>query len=406
MKIRISKITDFAFFLLIGAEVLNSSILPMISPLPSSGLRILMYGSMLLIFVLYRKGFHINMLMLLVVISAAFSLMMNDYDTKFNPVARLFSWILLIATVGPLIYNPELIRFRNRLLEGFMVIFMYVGAFSFFYWLAGGPNIGRGHFAGLMNQSMLLAPVASMGALYAFYRFIQEKKGRKKIYFLMLFFLGSLSVLLAASRTAFIAFMLAFFVYLVFNRFKFRGFILLMVTLFTIVTAYNMTENGFSAGEDSVGGELTERGLKNTRELLWTNRLIEFKSNPVFGVGFATQNEEIIVIDKQHQREDSTGRIEPGSTYLMILSMTGLLGAFSMILLLGKALISRDFWRRVSKTESYKLALFVFFSVHFVAEGYIFSSGALFACIFWLLLGATYPYSKINYQNIFYGYQR
>jgi len=134
---------------------------------------------------------------------------------------------------------------------------------------------------------------------------------------------------------------------------------------------------------------------------LWANRMIEFNSSPYFGVGFATQKDDIITLDNDYlEVAAATGSIEPGSTYLMILSMTGLFGAFAMFLLMFKAMVSRGFWRRIALQDSYKLATFVFFSVHFIAEGYIFSSGALFACIFWLLLGATYPYAKINYSKL------
>jgi len=403
MIIRVSKLYSVIFYLIISTEVINSSILPMITHIPASFISVIMYGSMLLMLLAFaRKGFHLNVLMLLVVTSAIISLVINDYDEKYSPVFRLYSWILIIATVGPLIYSASLLRFRQRLLEGFMKVFMWVGAMSFLYWIVGLPNFGRGHFSGLMNQSMALAPVASLGGLYAFYLFLKEKKGTKrKMIFFTLFTFSSISVFLAASRTAFIAYMLAFFVYLIFNRFAFRKTIMMSVLLFTVTIASIMTDSGFSSADSKASeGNVLERGMENTREVLWTNRMIEFKSSPFFGVGFATQSDDIIIFDKQHADfKGRNGRIEPGSTYLMILSMTGLFGAFAMLLLMLKIFISKDFWKRVALQDSYKLASFVFFSVHFVAEGYIYSSGALFACIFWLLVGATYPYSKLNYSK-------
>ncbi len=406
MIIRVSKLKNLIFYLLIASEVINNSILPMFIPLPLSIVSIVMYGSMFLMLLLFsRKGFHINVLMLLVGTSAIISLVINDYDEKYSPVFRLYSWILMVATVGPLIYSHSLVKFRQELLEGFMKVFMWVGAISFPYWIVGLPNFGRGHFSGLMNQSMTLAPVAAFGALYAFYLFLKEKKGTKrKIVFFTLFIFSSMSIFIAASRAAFVAYMLAFFVYLIFNRFAFRKTIMMLVLLFTVTIASIMTDGGFSSGNSSSDSKdnVLDRGMENTREVLWTNRMIEFNSSPYFGVGFATQSDDIIIFDKGHEDyEGSNGRIEPGSTYLMILSMTGLFGAFAMLLFMIRAFMSRDFWRRISLQESYKLALFVFFSVHFIAEGYIFSSGALFACFFWLLLGSTYPYAKLNYKDIF-----
>ncbi len=408
MTIKVSKLYSFIFYFLIVVEVINASILPMITPIPSSAIALSMYGGMALVFVFYRKGIHINLLMLLVVLSAAISLILNDYDEKFSPVFRLYAWIMLIATVGPLIYNADLVRFRYKLLEGFMVVFMWMGAISFLYWLVGLHSLGRGHFAGLFNHSMLLAPFASMGALYAFYKFINApKRSKKRLLFFTLFMFGSMSVLLSSSRIAFIAYMLAFFVYLIFNNFPYRRILMVVVLTLTIAISSQMSDSESEGGHSdssSVSGGLVNRGMTNTRDVLWANRLIEFKSSPLYGVGFATQDESIITLDKMYYNiefSSKSGRLETGSGYLMILSMTGLLGAISMILLFTKIFISRNFWRRVTIEESYKLALYVFFSVHFIAEGYIYSSGSPLSFIFWLLVGATFPYAKINYKQIF-----
>ncbi len=407
MTIKVSKLYSIIFYTMVMAEIANSSILPMLTPISSSIIGLVTYASMFLMLLIFiRKGFHINIIMLLVVTSAIISLVINDYEERYSPVFRLFSWILLIVTVGPLIYSPSLVKFRQRLLEGLMTAFMWIGAISFVYWAVGLQSLGRGHFSGLMNQSMALAPVAAFGALYAFYLFLKEKRRtKKKMVLFILFIFSSMSVFIAASRTAFIAYMLAFFVYLIFDRFPFRKTIMMLVLLFTVAMASIMTDEGFSSGAtNSIGSSdnVLDRGMKNTRAALWANRMIEFNSSPYFGVGFATQKDDIITIeDKALEFSNKNGgRIEPGSTYLMILSMTGLFGAFAMSLLMLKTVISKDFWRRIALQDSYKLAAFVFFSVHFVAEGYIFSSGALFACVFWLLLGATYPYTKINYSKL------
>lgn len=303
----------------------------------------------------------------------------------------------MVAMIGPLVYSPSLIRFRDKLLESFFKVFMVIGGLSFVYWLLGIPSLGRGHFSGLMGHSMVLAPVAALGGLYAFYRFIHEPKGKKKLLFLGLFVFSTLDVVLAASRIALLGFVLGFSVFLFFNKFRFRKLILLVLAAFAISIVSTMNTNTANMTEEnSVETEMLERGLDNTREQLWEDRIMEFKSSPIFGVGFASQDNTIVL----QKGEGVGGNVEPGSTYLMILSMTGLLGAAALFYLFLKPMFSKRFWKRISSSERYKLAAFVFFAVHFVSEGYIYSSGSLMACVFWVLVGTTYPYAGINYNKV------
>ncbi len=394
--IRVAQTFTVATYLLVAAEIINNSIFPMIFHIPTVVFQISIYGSMLLVTLFFLKGIYIEWRFFLFVVVVALSLVVNDVDGKFNAPFRLGSLILLVSALGPLIVNRYLLQFRDNLLEMFFKLFMLIGGISFVYWIVGLPNIGRGHFAGLMNQSMMLAPVASLGGLYAFYRFIEEPKGRKKMIFLAFFIFSALSVVLAASRTALIAFSLGFSIFLFFNQFKFRGVVLFGLIVGTIFLASGMDDEMDGSQEDNVLSEMLSRGTKNTRETLWQDRINEFKSSPIFGVGFASQSD--ILTDKSG--EDMGGRIEPGSTYLMVLSMTGMLGASILLFFFFRMAINKDFWYRVAILERYKLAAFIFFAVHFIAEGYIYSSGSLLAATFWLLVGATYPYRGMDYSTI------
>ena len=84
----------------------------------------------------------------------------------------------------------------------------------------------------------------------------------------------------------------------------------------------------------------------------------------------------------------------------MVLSMIGIFGTFAVMLFLSKPLLSRKFWKRITSSKRYMLASYAFFSVHFLAEGYLFASGSLMAFVFWTLVGATYPYAGIRYTKI------
>lgn len=73
-------------------------------------------------------------------------------------------------------------------------------------------------------------------------------------------------------------------------------------------------------------------GSFQSRETLWRDRIAEFKENPMLGSGFASINKEVI---KAKDKINANGGIEPGSSWLFILSSVGLLGmlAFSTVFL-------------------------------------------------------------------------
>jgi O-antigen ligase len=124
----------------------------------------------------------------------------------------------------------------------------------------------------------------------------------------------------------------------------------------------------------------------SSREGKWNNRLDEFEENPIFGCGFAA-------LDVSHNEDYSAynGVVEPGSSWLALLSMTGVMGAilFAMMFL---PTISSLIKARPG-TASLLLASIVFFSVHLVVEGYIFASGNYLCFLFWLILGCGISYS-------------
>jgi len=377
--------------------IFNNTNLAIYFPISGVVSQLVTYASMFLICILSTKGIKVESTIFLVLLAAVLSLITNDVAAKFNAPVRLLLWVLLISSVGPLLYNYALIRLRNKLFEIFLFLFMMIGGFSFIYWLLGIPSLGRGHFSGITNHSMIFAPVASLGGLYAFYRFIHEPIRKKKYLFLLFFIASILDVVLSASRTSLIGFIAGFLTFLIFNKFRYQKLILIGVILLSLGTVLTMGDDATNEDSSGIQGEMLSRGDVNTREALWNDRINEFFGSPIFGVGFASQHNSFI---DENKDENMEGQVEPGSTYLMILSMTGLMGGSAFLWLILKASLNKSFLRHIVIVESYKLAAYVFFAIHFIAEGYLYAAGSFMACIFWLLVGATYPYPNINYKNI------
>lgn len=395
MTFELNKVKNSIIILLIISQLSNYTILTILFPINPVLIQLIKYTCIFLPIIYLFKGFKIEIKMLFVILVFLTSILINDIDPKFNSEVRFITWIVMIAMIGPLFYSYHLNLFKEKLLDTFMYVFMILGAISFIYWLVGFPSLGRGHFSGLFGHSMVLAPISSMGTLYAIYRFYKAETNFLKYFYLILFLSNFLALVLSASRSALVAVLIALFIFLIFAKLRYKKFFLFFGVLIGIITNSFISLN---LEKSNLTQSIATRGFDNTREILWHDRLLEFKNNPFFGVGFAAQDDKID--GKIGKKGSDEGVIEPGSTYLMILSMTGLLGAFTLLIFFSKYIISLSFWKNNLFNINYKILLFIFFFVHFIAEGYIFSSGSIFAFIFWLLVASTYPNSYNKNGNI------
>jgi O-antigen ligase len=129
--------------------------------------------------------------------------------------------------------------------------------------------------------------------------------------------------------------------------------------------------------------ELQQKGVSNTRERLWEARWAEFNSSPVVGIG--------IGVEKAGGSRTAYGTtvVEPGSSYLAVLSMTGIIGALSLgILLVSLAMKFQKKWTFLNSTDRTEVvAVGMFWAIHAVAEGWIFAGGSILCLFFWLWVG-------------------
>jgi O-antigen ligase len=392
--VRISRIEPLIIFLFIFTQIAGLSILVYTVPSLGSLIGTFKYLIFLLPIIYLLKGFYIEWRMLLVITIFITTILINNIDPIFQSEFRLISWILLIFAVGPFVLNEFLINFRKRLLTTLLITFMIMGSISFLWWLVGLPSLGRGHYTGLFTHSMLLAPIAAMGSIFSAYKTVSSDKQKFKLIYLFLFISNFISLLLSASRGALAGTLFVLFIFLIFAKIKYKK---TLIILSLIIGFFSLQFVSINLSNSNITQKIANRGIDNTRAGLWHDRIMEFNSSPIFGVGFASQ--DLTLDGRLGKGASEEGGVEPGSTYLMILSMTGLLGLFSLIILFSKYLTKiKKLKQPFQKPELYIL---IFFLVHFISEGYLYSSGSLMAFTFWLLIGATYPtnYEK-NVQGI------
>ena len=129
---------------------------------------------------------------------------------------------------------------------------------------------------------------------------------------------------------------------------------------------------------------------KNTsRDELWAERMAEFRSSPIIGIGFAAHGVG---------QNKTVGRNESGGGFISVLAQAGIIGIIFIALIWAAALIMP---KRVAGTPDMILiyATFVFFSTHGIVEGYMFQGGWYLCLVIWLVIGIMIEYKTLPHED-------
>lgn len=299
----------------------------------------------------------------------------------FQSQYRVAIFALVLCCFSPMFGGAENRRRRDRLMQMALWFCLGIGVASFFGWFLGINYMhvrfsdvinAVGLFGGFTPHSMLLAPLASIGAIFSVYLALQRKQ--KVFWAFALFCMGA--VLFAASRAALLA-VLAGGVAVILKKQRRigRGVITISAVLIFLIATYSIWSPAMD-GMIRKNNGATEQIDFSSRQSKWDARLEEFSSSPLLGVGFCS-------VSLQHRDDyNEAGGIEPGSSWLSVLSMTGVAGLLFVLSFVYKALLAA--LRSKSDESALSLGVLCFFIVHMLAEGYIFFGGSLLCMMFWL----------------------
>lgn len=300
-----------------------------------------------------------------------------------EPVSAGLHWVglaFLMIAVGPVIMNPRVIEVRaaawRLAVNGLTTL---TGAFVIWYALHL-PNLGgQVYFTAFMNQSMLLGPIAGMGVLIAAARALHGRSWRWGV----LAVLGLVPLLASGSRLAALATCAAGCFFLIRRKpvLGIGGALLVSLAVVSFLRNGGDTDAGDSV---KFTNALAKKGTENSRAELWQSRIDEFKSSPLVGIGIAMGS-------GNGAGKDDSGRIrvEPGSSYLAILSMTGGLGFITFFAAIGMLLFQFVGASLPPLKKDILSVVGIYLAVHGVAEGWILGFGHPFCFLFWLWLGSV-----------------
>lgn len=256
--------------------------------------------------------------------------------------------------------------------------------------IEGGSYLSNraGTFGGITTQSMALGPISGIATLFMTYQVLDTSK---KIYWLFAA-LCAASVLFAASRSAFIATVIGelaiFYTYSSSKTVVLKKIVPIVLILSVSYPLWNSALDGLQKKNHS---ELSNGIDMASRTNKWDSRLEEFKDSPLIGIGFVT-------VSERDYYDVNTGIIEPGSSWLATLSMTGILG---FIVFCGM------YFRGIHRTLKNQIkanrmvgCILILLGIHMIAEGHIFSAGAFLCFMVWITIGVATDSRDINIQDL------
>lgn len=233
-------------------------------------------------------------------------------------------------------------------------------------------------FSGFCSHPMWTSCAAAFSTLFFVsmaFRDNLKKKSLKYFYFAMI--LASLYVtMIGASRSAFFL-SLACSVLIIWMQSKKIAVVknLAIVGVAAVIFAPFLMKNSQAMMNKKNGLEITTENT--SRDELWGQRMEEFKSSPIWGIGFAAHG---IGAYKQ------VGRNESGGSFISVLAQAGIIGII-FVLLIWVAAIMIPKAIGIDYNNILFYASFVFMSIHSILEGYMFQAGWYLCLIIWFIIG-------------------
>lgn len=314
----------------------------------------------------------------------------SDPDPILRPWERCFLFLVMYICFSSLIQSHRARSFRFTLWNYMLILCSVLGVASFFCFFLGinlfenrfeegeyfDAELG-GHFSGLTTHSMVLGPVAALGGLYFFYLAYV-----KKINVCWLFCgccLGS--CMFASSRAAFMG-IIGGLISIIYYHSQGASKTIRRLFIITILGAISFPLWAFALGGLIEKQEShSQIGVFDSRSGKVEDRIDEFLKSPIYGWG-------ISCVDTSYSDRflAQTGNVEPGSSWLAILSMTGIVGFILVLRVFKRAF---NYCRRARDNSLY-MGIFIFFCIHMMAEGYIFAGGNTLSVMLWLTVACCY----------------
>lgn len=348
----------------------------------------------------------INLPLLVFVCVCAVSLVIHPWPAMWLRSQRFLAFFVGLLCFSPLLHNEKLAILRRYLAKSIFATLGVMVTLSFLVWLICLFGYGKSGiwmeqfhyygFKGIFERGMTLSPAAALVAIISASKVVDIDVKSCRLSYAVLMVIGSIMCVVAGSRTAIAGLVIAVAVLLWHNRrhicallknrkHRIAAICCCMAMVATLPVSLEVVIHKQHVGEK-------HGSILYSRQQLFSDRKAEFDSSPLLGIGYANEF-------PSETNGGNVRNIQPGSSWLSILTYTGIAGGLVFLWFLIRIVIRI---RRMENRGLYPPAFFpllIFLFIDATTEGWLLFGGALMFPLFWLTISYAWQDSNSSHTD-------
>ncbi len=326
---------------------------------------------------------------------------------------RFLAFLIGMLCFSPLLTSDSLAKTRLRISAITYYVLSAMVFLSFLVWLASFIQFGEDGiwksgihnygFCGIFKMGMVLSPVSAIIAITAAFLLLEGKSKIKPFLNGLILFTGIIMCVAGGSRIASVGLFLSLASLLIIKRHVLAQMLhsRLAIAMALSGTILLIASSPYALSvirHKNMIGE-SHGSLFYSRERLWHDRIEEFASSPLTGIGYANEF-------PSERNKGSLTEIEPGSSWLALMSYGGLVG-LGCFLWFSSSLARMLYRIRDDGRFPICLAILLFLVINAFTEGWLMFAGSIIFPVFWLATSAVWAATcnrkkhniKSSYEN-------
>lgn len=334
----------------------------------------------------------INYLCLGILVVAFLSVLINFkyIEPVFRPMERIIMLFVVMLAFAPILNNKSIFLFRKKLFLYFSVGLSFMALVSALLALSGwgynnGILWGLSGWPNSLGYALVITVIVML---------VSCGNAGWKVRCLLIPIIGLCVVTIpkTGTRTALYSLPVIFFLYTYFTSNSIKLWLKKLIIMFAVLAcffAFVKLDLSIIEAKNDYAEEIGE----NSRERLFETRFKEFATSPIWGIG------TFRCLPQYHEVNES-GNVEAGSSFLMFLSMNGIIGFavficfyFGAIFSFAKYIIKKR-KDNLSPMEQYVCLVLVFNFIYMLQAGALLNPGFYTTGFNWLSLSMAYMYPR------------
>lgn len=335
-----------------------------------------------------------NPLCIFIYVVAALSVVANYFEIEpiFRVEERIVMLLLVMLAYAPMINNRQIFIFRKQVFIFFSIGLLFMAIASAVLALKGYGYTGI-YLIGLSNwpNSLGYAFGISIIVLLSCLKFVNKYI---KIIFVLIIILCIYMIPKTVLRTALYSVPILLFLYTYFNTVSIKTWLRSLVSVIIIVFCF-LSLIKLDMSIINMKNEIAVESGMSSRDKIFEARIKEFYESPILGVG-------TFRCLMKYQRVNSNGNVEGGNSFLMFLSMNGIIGFVVLVVFYVTSLFSFIKYvyikrkRGLSTFEQFLCLVLVFNFIYMQQAGALLNPGFYITGFNWLSLSMAYMYPQYN----------